>query len=99
MTLPQTRQLRQLRRNIGENIRAARMRRKMTLKKLSKRCGISINRLDYFECGRHEIGLAEIVAITGALDIGVERVVRGTPDHPKHNRKTPTSRYVYNQSA
>lgn len=64
--------IRELRKTIGRNIYRQRGRRGMTLRKLAKRSGVREEMLDYYEIGRDELGLDDLVRISLALDVRIE---------------------------
>ena len=70
-----TNSLRQLRFTIGQNIHILRLRKKMTLQKLSKISGISENLLDQYELGKNEISLYELLKISYALKSEIKKII------------------------
>ena len=76
MTNPHTLSLRQLRRTIGKNIHDMRIRKKLTLDKLSRRTNISSQKLDRFEIGKHELCLNHLVTIAAALHVNVSDLIQ-----------------------
>ncbi|MEJ0010997.1 MAG: helix-turn-helix transcriptional regulator [Alphaproteobacteria bacterium] len=57
------RHVRYVRAGIGRNIHRLRYDRRWTLRKLARLSGVPERRLDQFELGKNELGLAELVAI------------------------------------
>jgi len=60
--------LRDLRRSIGQNIHAARLKQKMPLKKLARASGVPEEKLDQYELGKSEITLQDLLRIACAID-------------------------------
>ena len=69
------RNYRDLRRQIGRKIRALRMKQRMPLDRLARRCGLGAETLDRFEMGKNEITLFHIIRIASALDVAVGEIV------------------------
>ncbi|MGE4351343.1 MAG: helix-turn-helix domain-containing protein [Bdellovibrionales bacterium] len=68
--MPYTRQLlRHLRRAIGRNMHEFRLKKRMTLERLSQTTGVPCNRLDQYEMGKNEVCLTHLVQIACALDV------------------------------
>ena len=63
-----TESARALRARIGGNLLRLRRERRVTLKQLSRRTGLSTHLLDHFELGKSEIELRQILTIARALD-------------------------------
>jgi transcriptional regulator with XRE-family HTH domain len=82
MTSPHTRKLRQLRRIIGNNIRNQRLKRNMTLAKLSRLTNYSMNRLDMFEMGKDEIELHYLSRLSIALNCDISILFSGVGETP-----------------
>jgi transcriptional regulator with XRE-family HTH domain len=61
--------LRHLRLTIGQDIHNARIKQKITLRKLSQRSGIPEHLLDQYELGKNDITLEEWLKIACALNI------------------------------
>lgn len=64
-----TESARDLRQQIGRNLLRLRRNRRVTLKQLSRRTGLSTHLLDHFELGKSEIELRQILTIAQALKI------------------------------
>ena len=62
-------ELREIRKNIGQNIHDIRKKKRMTLKKLSKLSHIRVNLLDQYEIGKNQIGLNSMMNIANSLEI------------------------------
>jgi len=62
-------EMRQIKAIIGRNIHILRLKRKFTLKKLSRLSGISADKIDYFEMGKNNIDILSIVKISNILKI------------------------------
>ena len=62
-------QYRAFKKAIGANIRRYRKKRRMALKVLARRTGMSAERLDYWELGRMDIHLTGIIRIAAALKV------------------------------
>jgi len=73
--------LRHLRRTIGFNIHRLRTQRKMPLGVLSTLSGISRDKLDCYELGKHEIALDHMLKIACILDAEVRDLL--------HNDRMP----------
>ena len=71
----ETKLIRALRRQIGQNIHNARSRQKLTLRKLSKYTGLSPEMLDKYEVGKEEIDLREIVKISLVLKVNIDQLL------------------------
>jgi transcriptional regulator with XRE-family HTH domain len=67
--------LRHLRATIGQNIRHHRTQQKMPLHKLAKLTGIPTQLLDHYELGKNEIRLDEMLKITCALRIEIQKLI------------------------
>ena len=67
--------LRQTRSTIGQNIHAARLQRKMTIRKLSLLSGIPEHRLDQYELGKNEIRLDELLKLACALKSEIKKLL------------------------
>ncbi|MBV9992667.1 MAG: helix-turn-helix transcriptional regulator [Alphaproteobacteria bacterium] len=70
-----TKLLRALRADIGRDIHAERVRRRIVLGRLAKLSGVSEGKLDRYEFGRNEIRLDELLRIACALDVHVEALL------------------------
>lgn len=70
--------LRHFRKIVGHNIHKIRERKKMTLRYIAHKSGISIERLDRYELGKNSISLDELVKISCALDTDTSRLVAQT---------------------
>ncbi|HRJ12498.1 MAG TPA: helix-turn-helix transcriptional regulator [Alphaproteobacteria bacterium] len=70
-----TQLLRQVRRSIGANIWRARQRRRMTIKKLSQLSGVPEWRIDQYELGKNEIKLDDLLRLSCALGVGMEKII------------------------
>ncbi len=66
-------QLRNLRKVIGINIRFYRHDRKMLLQDLACRAGIRLDRLDRYEMGKDSLNLEELARLANALDTELTR--------------------------
>lgn len=64
-----TRNLKQLRRDIGARIHNVRVQKRVTLKRLSSRTGIPVHRLDYYELGGYDLSLGELERIAKNLGL------------------------------
>lgn len=71
-----TKELRLLRKNIGKNIHDIRLKKKITLEKLSNYTKISTRLLDHYEMGKGEIGFNQLLKICLALKVGVGSVIK-----------------------
>jgi transcriptional regulator with XRE-family HTH domain len=60
---------------IGEQIRLLRLQRRWSLRRLSARCGVSAHKLDLYECGRGDLQLNDLFAITCALQVTPEQLM------------------------
>lgn len=69
-----TRQVRQLRRQIGKNIHAVRMQRGMTLEKLARLSRMRADTIDRLEMGKGEIDLIHIVRLATVMKIEIENL-------------------------
>ncbi len=67
---------RHLRRVIGGNIHAARVRRQLSLQKLSRRTGLPEAILDQYELGKGAILLEHILRIASALETTAPDLMR-----------------------
>jgi transcriptional regulator with XRE-family HTH domain len=67
--------LRHLRFTIGQNIHAARLKQKMTLKKLSHLSGVPEDKLDQYELGKNEIRLDQLLKIACSLEMRVRELM------------------------
>lgn len=76
MACPHVKQLRQIRRTIGNNIHTIRTTRKMSLKRLSAETKMSTHTLDLFEIGRGEITLESMNIIARALKTDTHNLIR-----------------------
>lgn len=63
---------RHLRLTIGQNIRAHRTHKKLTLQKLAHLSGVSEHKLDQYELGKHDIRLEELLRVACALKMEVK---------------------------
>ena len=70
-----TKMLRALRAQIGANIHAARLRRKLVLSKLARLSGVGADMIDRYELGKDEIRLDELLRIACALDLSVAALI------------------------
>ena len=61
--------------NLGEKLRQARLRKKMTLKDLSKECNLSLSYLSQIERGGASPSLAALSRHAKALDVGIWRLL------------------------
>lgn len=76
MTCPHVKQLRQIRRTIGNNIHTIRTARKMTLRRLSAETQISTHTLDMFEIGRGQVSLESLYIIARALNTDTHNLMQ-----------------------
>jgi transcriptional regulator with XRE-family HTH domain len=67
--------LRNLRFTIGQNIQKQRIRKKMPLKRLAQLSGLSEHLLDRYELGKNEIHLHDLLRISCALEVGIEKIM------------------------
>lgn len=67
--------LRHLRFTIGQNIHRHRSQQKMPLKKLAKLTAVSELLLDYYELGKSEIRLDELLKIACALEVEIAQLI------------------------
>jgi len=75
-TSPQKKELLQLRKKIGANIHEIRRKKKVTLRRLSRLTNLSMNQLDAFELGKHNIGLYDMIKIASVMDVNVLRFMQ-----------------------
>ena len=68
-------ELRNLRKRIGSNIHTIRVRKKLTLKKLSRLSGISIVILDNYEMGKREISMPILIKIKNVLKVSIKMLI------------------------
>ena len=68
--------LRHLRFTIGQNLHARRVKRKWTLKKLSRLTGIPAHKLDQYELGKGEIRLDEVLKLACAFGVEMSNILR-----------------------
>ncbi len=61
---------------IGQNIHKARMKRKFTLKKLSRLTGFNTETIDHFEMGRTKFGITELMKIAFALEVKPDSLLK-----------------------
>ena len=66
--------LRHLRFTIGQNIHKQRVRQKMPLHKLSKLSNIPEKSLDFYELGKGEINIMEMLKIACILQVGTKEL-------------------------
>lgn len=71
--------LRHLRRTIGRNIHAARLRQKMPLKKLARVSGVPEEKLDLYELGKSEITLQELLRVSCAIGASPLALLESSP--------------------
>jgi transcriptional regulator with XRE-family HTH domain len=62
--------------NLGEKLRGARLMKKMTLKDLSSKCGLSVSHLSQIERGGASPSLSTLDRITKALDETIWRLLK-----------------------
>lgn len=67
--------LRHLRFTIGQNIHNLRVRKKLSLRKLSRLTNIAEPLLDHYEIGKNEISLDELLKIACVLGANVEELI------------------------
>lgn len=70
-----TKLLRALRADIGRNIHAMRVKRRVLLGRLAKQSGLPEERLDRYELGKNEIRLDELLKLACALDVPLAALV------------------------
>ena len=70
-----TRNLKQLRRDIGARIHNVRVQKRVTLKRLSSRTGIPVHRLDYYELGGYDLSLGELERIAKNLGLSTSSLL------------------------
>ncbi len=70
-----TQSLRALRRRIGTNIHAQRVKQEMKLHKLSALCKMSPAQIDMLELGKGNIDLVQIVRIAAALNVEADALL------------------------
>lgn len=66
--------LRHVRFTIGQNIRAARDKQKMTLRHLSRKSGVPEFKIDQFELGKNNISVEEMVRLGCVLGVRAEEI-------------------------
>lgn len=69
--------LRHLRLTIGQNIHHQRIKRKVTLQKLSRLCHLPIHKLDQYEMGKNDISLDDMLKIACVLGLRLEQLLDG----------------------
>ncbi|MGH1403017.1 MAG: helix-turn-helix domain-containing protein [Alphaproteobacteria bacterium] len=72
-----TRRARALRRQIGANIHAHRVRRNVTMEKLSRLSGLSVRCIDHLEMGKGEASLRHLICLSLALSVSVDDILAG----------------------
>lgn len=70
-----TKLLRDTRRAIGRDLHAARLAKRMTLQKLSRLTGIPVQKLDWYELGKGEISLEELLKLGCVLEANYFRPI------------------------
>ncbi len=63
--------VRETRRQVGANIHTLRLRRGLTLEKLSRLARLAPDTIDRLEMGKGEIGLEHLARLSGALDADI----------------------------
>lgn len=63
---------------IGQNIRAARTKHKMTLRYLSRKSGVPENKIDQYELGKNDIVLEHILKLACVLKIEIQSLLAGS---------------------
>lgn len=61
---------------IGHNIHNARLHRNYTLKKLSRLTGLNIITIDKYEMGRTHFNIKDLMKISLALEIKLEKLIK-----------------------
>ena len=72
-----TKLLRALRAEIGRNLHAARVRRKLVLGKLARLSGVAEDKIDRYELGKNEIRIEELLRLACVLDVEPDALMRG----------------------
>ena len=67
--------------HLGSHLTAARLQRGLNQAELAARCGLSQAQVSYFELGRRQPTLDQLVRIARSLDVSIERLVAGS-DRP-----------------
>ena len=67
--------LRHLRFSVGRTLHAARLRRRMPLKKLARLSGLPETRLDQYELNKHDISLEHLLRIACILDVEISALL------------------------
>ena len=64
---------------IGSRVKQARLAKHMTQQQLAEAAGISISFLSNIENGRQSMNLRALIAISDALDVSADRLIRELP--------------------
>ncbi len=68
---------------IGQQIRAARLRRKMTQAQLAEAADLSVPYISHVERGKKRVSLDALLRISRALDVTVDQLLAGTQPQDK----------------
>ena len=68
-------ELRIIQKNIGNNIHETRLRKKITLNRLSRLTGLSMRLIDQYEMGKNNLRIRELFKISSALDVEIEHLL------------------------
>ena len=68
---------------IGHQIRAARLRRKMTQAQLAEAADLSVPYISHVERGKKRVSLDALLRISRALDVTVDQLLSGTQPQDK----------------
>lgn len=68
----ETLEIRAIRKTIGANMQAVRMKKKITLQRCARITGISIATLDKYEMGKGELNIPALVKIAGVLEVKLD---------------------------
>lgn len=73
---------------IGERVRAARLRRGISLRELARQAGVSASLVSQIETGRLRPSVSTLYAVTGALALSVTDLLEEPPEPPKAAART-----------
>ena len=68
--------LRSIRKKIGENLRNQRLKRKMTLRYMSKEMGVGFDIIDQFEMGKRNIQLEDMNIFANFFHVSIDTLLR-----------------------
>lgn len=80
---------------IGRQIRAARLRRKMTQAQLAEAADLSVPYISHVERGKKRVSLDALLRISQAVDVTVDQLLSGT--QPQDTQVTVNGEILYDR--